>query len=240
MRELIELDYLDQLSEKAKELLEKGLLNKEFTVDSFKEEGMEYLSKVIIDLTIANTQIRTFHFIINKENQVLFIDVQDDTGNTLVDVLLMLEDIPDNPKMRKIAEIIVAYKGGAIRKQAEDEEAAEEVALLEASENEDEEIEDEDFENVELDDDDEKLNDEELEYIEDLEDAEKEYEDKLIADEATHQSEKIKPIPSRTESTETKDEVESTIIEAAKEEAHKLAEQLSQQVVENIKKAENK
>ena len=61
--ELIELGYLEPMSEKAEELLHELIVGKSYSVSPdvpFQAELIESVAKIVIDVAVVNTQIDNF------------------------------------------------------------------------------------------------------------------------------------------------------------------------------------
>ena len=109
-----ELNYLDDMGEKAGEILEKHFLNKEFPVSKdapFPIELMEAGARILIDVAVVNTPLRLFHVVTLVEGHLFLLNVQDKNKNTVADVMFSCEVAPTT---MTVQEILVTYKPGAI------------------------------------------------------------------------------------------------------------------------------
>lgn len=109
-----ELEYLDEMGEKAVEVLKKLFLNKEYEVTKetpFPTELMEMGARILIEVAVKNTPIRGYHVLPLIEGHLFLLNVQDKNQNTVADVIFFA-DLADNQLV--VEDIIVTYKPGAI------------------------------------------------------------------------------------------------------------------------------
>lgn len=132
-----ELEYLDEMGEKAVEVLSKVFLHKKYAIteDSpFPVEMMQTGARMLIEVAVQNTPIRGFHVMPLIEGHLFLLNVQDKNQNTVADVIFF-GDVEDGELT--IEEIIVTYKPGAILYRYEElaieqaeRDSAEELALV--------------------------------------------------------------------------------------------------------------
>lgn len=127
-----ELEYLDEMAEKAVEVLSKQFLQKTFTFTQespFPSELMQTGARILIEVAVQNTPIRGFHVLPLIEGHLFLLNVQDKNRNTVADVVFFGDVSEDQ---LTIEDIIVTYKPGAILYRYE--ELAHEAEMLASAE----------------------------------------------------------------------------------------------------------
>lgn len=129
-----ELNYLEDMGVKAEGLLDKHFLHKDYSItkeEPFPLELIEVGARILIDVAVVNTPLRSFHVVHLIEGHIFLLNVQDKNKNTVADVIFLCGVEAD---VITIEEISVSYKAGAILYRYEemamdaDEEAVAEVA----------------------------------------------------------------------------------------------------------------
>lgn len=134
--ELIELGYLEPMSEKAEELLNDLIVGKNYTVSPespFPAELMESVAKIVIDVAVVNTQIRAFHVSPLYEGHLYMLQVQDKKQQTVADVMMTTSKAKST---LTIESVIVAFKAGAVIARHEELEEQSAVFIGEMEETE--------------------------------------------------------------------------------------------------------
>lgn len=111
---IAELEYLEEMGEKAVEVLSKLFLNKKYHVTQespFPVELMQTGARILIEVAVKNTPIRGFHVLPLIEGHLFLLNVQDKNQNTVADVIFFA-DIEGEELT--VEDIIVTYKPGAI------------------------------------------------------------------------------------------------------------------------------
>lgn len=103
-------EFLDAMKGKAEDLLTKFFKNKRFDGEPWAEELFEVTMQVVVDVTVANTDITDFNVNTSIENHILLMTVEDNQGNTIADVLYFITK-DDNGYV--IDDLQVAFKLGA-------------------------------------------------------------------------------------------------------------------------------
>lgn len=134
--ELIELGYLEPMSEKAEELLQELIVGKSYSVSPdapFPAELMESVAKIVIDVAVVNTQIRAFHVSPLYEGHLYMLQVQDKKQQTVADVMMTTTKAKST---LTIDSVIVAFKAGAViaRHEELEEQSAVFVGEMEEAE----------------------------------------------------------------------------------------------------------
>lgn len=114
VNELIELEYLESMSEKATEILTKHVVGKEYLLPEgalISQELIEDVAQIVIDVSVANTAIRGFHVLPYVEGHLIMVDVQDKNQQTVASVVVLMTS--DENKIT-VDDVVVAFKTGAI------------------------------------------------------------------------------------------------------------------------------
>jgi|HigsolmetaAR206D_1030411.scaffolds.fasta_scaffold00120_20 hypothetical protein len=108
-------EFLAAMNEKAEELLKKFFVGKTFPGEPWSQELFDVTMQVIVDITIANSDLENFDISTSIEKHLLFMNVQDEHGNTICDVLYSItyNDDPQKPESYTIDSVNVAFKTGA-------------------------------------------------------------------------------------------------------------------------------
>lgn len=112
--EATELNYLEEMGEKAEEILKKNMLNKPFPVspeDGMPIELMEMGGRILIQVAAANTAIRGYHVESLMEGHLFLLNVQDKFKNTVADAIFTV-DVQEEFWM--VEDVTVGFKAGAI------------------------------------------------------------------------------------------------------------------------------
>lgn len=126
-----ELNYLDEMGEKALELLKKEFLNNSYPVSPeapFPMEVMELGARMMIQVAVVNTPIRAFHVEPLIEGHLYLLNIQDKNNNTVADVIFFGEK---EHEQLTIEDVIVTYKPGAILYRYEELEKEKEENMTE-------------------------------------------------------------------------------------------------------------
>jgi hypothetical protein len=111
-------NFLVAMKGKAEELLTKFFVGKTFDGEPWAEEHFEVTMQVIVDVTVANTDVADFNINTSIEDHILFMNVQDNQGNTVADVLYF---VTKDEKGYTIDGVQVAFKLGAFVAPKEEE-----------------------------------------------------------------------------------------------------------------------
>lgn len=102
--------FLLAMQNKAEELLRKFFVGKTFEEKAWAEEHFQVTTQVIVDVTVANTDVTDFNVNTSKENHILLMNVEDNQGNTIADVLYF---VTETEAAYTIDDVQVAFKLGA-------------------------------------------------------------------------------------------------------------------------------
>lgn len=103
-------EFLAAMKGKAEELLKKFFVGKTFEGEPWAEEQFNVTMQVIVDVTVANTDVTNFNINTSIEGHILMMNVEDNQGNTVADVLYFVTQKEDS---YTIDDVQVAFKLGA-------------------------------------------------------------------------------------------------------------------------------
>lgn len=108
-------EFLAAMNEKAEAILKNCFRGKTFPGKPWSQELFDLTMQVIVDVTIENSDVTNFDFSTSIEKHLLFMNVQDEHGNTICDVLYSItyNGDPENPESHTIDSVQVAFKTGA-------------------------------------------------------------------------------------------------------------------------------
>lgn len=112
-------EYLIGMKGKAEGLLKEFFVGKRFPEEPWSEEHFEVTMQIIVDTTVANTDVTNFNINTSIEEHILLMNVQDDQENTVADVLYFITCDKDG---YTIDDVQVAFKLGAFVAPKKDEE----------------------------------------------------------------------------------------------------------------------
>lgn len=110
------------MNEKAGELLREFFVGKTLKGEPWAEEHFEVTMKVIVDTTIANSDVTDFNINTSIEDHMLLMNVQDDKKNTVADVMYFVTQ--NGTEDYFIDDLMVVFKIGpflALQDDASDE-----------------------------------------------------------------------------------------------------------------------
>lgn len=118
-------EFLEAMQGKAEELLRKFFVGKTFDGEPWVQEHFQVTMEVIIDVTVANTDLSDFNINTSIEGHILLMNVEDQYGNTIADVIY---HITQKGKSYTIDDVQVAFKLGAfVAPKEETEEEPDEL-----------------------------------------------------------------------------------------------------------------
>lgn len=117
-------EFLLAMQDKAEELLRKFFVGKTFNDEPWVQEHFEVTMQVIVDVTVANTDLTDFNINTSIEGHILMMNVTDKQGNTVADVLYF---ITQEGSTYTVDDVQVAFKIGAFiaPKEADDKSSDE-------------------------------------------------------------------------------------------------------------------
>lgn len=120
-------EYLNGMKEKTEELLRKFFVGKTFQDEPWAEEHFDVTMQVVVDVTVTNTDVTNFSVNTSIYEHLLFMNVQDNQGNTVADVIyeVTYEGEEENPTGYAVDDVQVAFKLGAFVAPKLEEEADE-------------------------------------------------------------------------------------------------------------------
>lgn len=108
-------EFLNAMNQKAEDLLKKFFVGKELPGEPWTDELFDVTMQVIVDTTVANTDVTDFDIKTAIEGHILFMNVQDDQDNTICDVIytVTINDEDKDSRTFTVDSVQVAFKPGA-------------------------------------------------------------------------------------------------------------------------------
>lgn len=106
--------FLKQMNEKAEKVLKEYCVGRTYDGEPWSQELFDVTMQVIVDVTIANADVVDFNFSTSIENHILFMNVQDQYGNTICDLAYTITYHGDEKKPNgyTVDHVQVAFKTG--------------------------------------------------------------------------------------------------------------------------------
>ena len=114
-------ELLEGMNEKAENLLREFFVGKTLDGEPWAEEHFQVTMQVIVDTTIANSDVTDFKINTSIENHILHMNVQDENKNTVADVMYF---VSTKEQSYHIDNVMVAFKIGpfiALQEEVSDE-----------------------------------------------------------------------------------------------------------------------
>lgn len=114
-------EFLAAMEGKAEDLLRKFFVGKTFDGEPWVQEHFQVTMQVVVDVTVANTDLTDFNINTSIEGHILLMNVTDKEGNTIADVIYL---ITQSGESYTVDDVKVAFKLGAFvapKEEAEEE-----------------------------------------------------------------------------------------------------------------------
>jgi len=114
-------EFLEALKGKTEELLRGFFVGKRFEDAPWSDEHFEVTMQVVIDVTVANTDVTNFNVNTSVEDHLLLMTVEDDKENMIANVIY---EITRDAGGYVIDDVHVAFKPGPFIALKEEQEMA--------------------------------------------------------------------------------------------------------------------